>query len=505
MPTQIPSSREVSDVACALRRGRPVWPVIASSVARARAWAAALAATAAIAGASLGGCAKDPTPFVGGSGSGGAPGATTTPPTTVEGALTVSLANPTPVASSALGLNYWSWTYGVTLSGTETLVAALGPGLLRVGGHNNDWNSPSPFSDTELDRAIAYARTVGAEPIIQVPVLDDVNGMTPTADTAAAMVRTANVTRAYGVKYFSVGNEPDIYADPTQTPRLATFTADNYCQIAEAFVPAMRAVDPTIKILGPELSWKYQDGTNDWLTPILRSCGDLFDIVSIHRYPIDPAKTLRAAVAADAASFHATIMAVRQKMVAAGQGEKPLAVTETNVTWNGDPAISTLEASPGTLPAGLWVADTLGTGLVDGLWTTAFWSIREGYTFGILTPDNVARPAYQAIGLFRNHFGNSLLSVTSAPSGVHAYASRNAAGDATELVIVNWTDNRERLSVTLTGGSGALAASPPPPTLVEVEPMTMTAVEMPDSGASIATWSYGQAEWQAHAEPTGSN
>jgi len=461
-------------------------------------------ALAALAAAGLSGCAKDPAP----KDALGGPGVTTptpdaaTPasaPATVEGKLTVSLSGRTPIPPLALGLNYWSWTYGLTLAGSETAVTALGPKILRIGGHNNDTNSPSPFSEAEIDRAVAYARTVGAEPILQVPILADVNAVAPTADTAAQMVRYTNTTKAYGVKYFSIGNEPDLYADPTQSPpHLLSYTADSYCQTAEAFVPAMRAVDPTIQIVGPDLSWKYQDGANDWLSPILANCGDLFDVVSIHRYPIAPTATSRTAAAADAAAFHATIEAVRKKMAAAGQGAKPLALTEANITWNGDPAMSTLEASPGTLPAGLWVADTLGTGLSEGLWTTAIWSIRESWTFGILTPDNVARPAYRAVALFSQHFGTTMLAVTSAPTGVHAYASRNAADDGTALVIVNWTDNVQKLSVAFDGATTSLV----PPATVLVQPMTMNAVQIPDDGGDVVVWPYGPSTWQSRAEPS---
>jgi len=75
---------------------------------------------------------------------------------------------------------------------------------------------------------IAYARAIGAEPIIQVPVLADIGGAVPTGATAAAMVTYANVTKSYGVRYFSIGNEPDLYAmqgnpaAPTQPARPVT-------------------------------------------------------------------------------------------------------------------------------------------------------------------------------------------------------------------------------------------------------------------------------------------
>jgi hypothetical protein len=68
-------------------------------------------------------------------------------------------------------LNYWTWspTYGDAVSGTESAVAALAPALLRLGGYNNDANTPDAFYEAALDRAVAYARAIGAEPLLQRP------------------------------------------------------------------------------------------------------------------------------------------------------------------------------------------------------------------------------------------------------------------------------------------------------------------------------------------------
>jgi hypothetical protein len=75
-------------------------------------------------------------------------------------------------------LNYWTWpeAYGDPVSGTETWVATLAPAFMRVGGYNNDANTPNPFTDAEMDKAVAYAKAVGAEPILQVPLLADTTG-----------------------------------------------------------------------------------------------------------------------------------------------------------------------------------------------------------------------------------------------------------------------------------------------------------------------------------------
>ncbi len=153
---------------------------------------------------------------------------------------------------------------------------------LRVGGYNNDANTPDTFDNAQLDAMVAYARAIGAEPILQVPHLAaDSTGAPATAANAAAMVTYANVTKGYGIKYFSIGNEPDLYdsaglpADSTK-PAIPGYTTDQYCASVTAYVTAMKAVDPTIKIVGPDLAYKYQagNGSYDWLTPILNSCGD---------------------------------------------------------------------------------------------------------------------------------------------------------------------------------------------------------------------------------------
>jgi hypothetical protein len=229
-----------------------------------------------------------------------------------------------------------------------------------------------------LDKAVAYARAIGGEPVIQVPLLADNAGQTPTPDTAAAMVTYANVTNGYGIKYFSVGNEPDLYDTqgwPTNMsqPAIPGYTPSDYCTSVRAFVTAMKAVDPTIQIIGPDLSWKYQAGNsqNDWLTPVLTDCGDLFDVISIHRYPFEAAAATLSAAAADPALFRSVINSVFGILHATGQGSKPLALMEMNIVY--DATTCVLEASPGTVGSALWLADSVGTAMELGLWTTAVW------------------------------------------------------------------------------------------------------------------------------------
>ncbi len=412
--------------------------------------------------------------------------------------LVVSAATRTP-RTTTWSINYWLWmpSYGDDVTGTDAQIAPLETTLLRVGGYNNDANTQDPFDDAAFDTAVAYAQAVGAEPIIQVPLLADTAGKPPTPATAAAMVSYANVTKGYGVKYFSIGNEPDLYAtqglvsDPSQ-PAIPGYTPADYCATATAYVAAMKLVDPTIKIVGPDLSYKYQGGggDNDWLTPILTTCGDLFDVIAIHRYPFEAAQATLAAAAGDTASFRNVMSVVRGILQATGQGAKPLAITEMNIVY--DATICVLEASPGTVGAALWLADNLGTAMELGLWTSAVWDVSDddGYALGLLgpAPAHTPRPAYYAYQLYAAHFGPTLLTVTSAPAGVSAHASRNAADNATEIIVANWNEAPAPLAFSVTG----LASATAPATFV-LPPVSMAAVEIPDTGAAAA-WTYGEAE-----------
>ncbi len=415
----------------------------------------------------------------------------------MQGSVVISTATRTPRPTTGLGTSYWQWspTWGNLVAGTEAQVLALAPRVMRIGGYNNDANTPDTFDDKQIDLAMAYAHAISAEPILQVPLLAaDKSGTPASADTAAGMVTYANVTMGYGIKYFSIGNEPDLYPDATGTTKgIPGYTPAAFCASASAYVTAMKAVDPTIQILGPELSWKYQSNANDWLTPILQTCGALFDVVTIHRYPIDPTQTSVANAAVDATNLNDTIVHVRGIMQLAGAGDKPLAITEANITWDGDPAKSTLPASPGTVPAGLWAADTFGEGLQNGLWATVFWSTREGWTLGLFASSGgQPQPSYWALDLYATHFGPTLLSVTSMPDGIRAYASRNQTDTGTQAIVVNWNDVPAMLTFQVTG-------TPAAPTFT-FPPLSFAAIELPDTGTASA-WAYSEEQHKASQPP----
>lgn len=419
--------------------------------------------------------------------------------------IVVSTAARRPRATT-WSVNYWSWmpSYGDDVAGTETAIATLKPAVMRIGGYNNDVNSADPFDNAQLDRAVAYARAIGAEPLIQVPLLADIDGSPPTATSAAAMVTYANVTKGYGIKYFAIGNEPDLYAtqgslNDGAKPAIPNYQPSDYCASVNAYVAAMKAVDPTIMIVGPDLSWRYVAG-NDWLTPILQGCGQLLDIVAIHRYPFNARQTTLASAQSDATRFANVLSSVRAIMQATGQGAKPLALTEMNIAY--DATACQLDASPGTIGSALWLADGLGTAIANDLWTSAVWDISDAdsWGFGLLgpAPTHTPRPEYYAYQLYADHFGPTLVEVSQQPSGVRAYASRNQADNATEMVVVNWNTSSTLVSFRIAETEGSTVAGISPS--YSLPALSVSAIEIPDDGAATA-WSYGDVQHRAGQGP----
>lgn len=367
----------------------------------------------------------------------------------MDAAITIDGAIARPVSPLFFGQNYWSWVvaWGDPVAHVQGETKSLGLNLLRAGGAINERQAPEPFSLSEIDDYVTFAKVVGAEPLLQIPVIRNASGTSATPKDAAALVTYVNQTRAYGIRYFSIGNEPDLYENQGLMPE--GYTPSMFCATFAAFAAAMRAVDPSIAIVGPELSTKYQNGREDWLTPFLTQCGHMVDMVTIHRYPLSPTACTEQAAYADAASYRQAIAHVRKIMANTNQADKPLAITEANITWDGTPEKCVMAASPGTFPAALWVADNLGVSLEQGLANVSYWSLSEGWTLGFLASGS-PRPAFHVLDQYIKRFGTEVLTVAGVPKNVSAYAGRDAKNERTSLFVLNKTARELQARVSLT-------------------------------------------------------
>jgi alpha-N-arabinofuranosidase len=158
----------------------------------------------------------------------------------------------------------------------------IGPRDERPTWINLSWKNEIEPSDFGTGELVAFARSVGAEPSITV----NVEGRGATVEEAAAWVEYCNgppsstngTLRArngheapYGVKYWEVGNE--IWGDWVR----GHSDAATYARNLSRYATAMRAVDPSIRLIAV--------GDNDmaWNRTVL-GAGTRIDYLAIHHY-----------------------------------------------------------------------------------------------------------------------------------------------------------------------------------------------------------------------------
>ena len=122
-----------------------------------------------------------------------------------------------PISPYLFGTNYGPM-HAVPLE-MMPLVESAGFTALRFPG--GAWTDTADMKNFQIDQLMGFAKQVDAMPTISVRLL----GGKP--ETAAELVRYTNIKKKYGITYWSIGNEPNIYnqlkqADYEYTPSIST-------------------------------------------------------------------------------------------------------------------------------------------------------------------------------------------------------------------------------------------------------------------------------------------
>ncbi|WP_266168796.1 GH39 family glycosyl hydrolase [Dyella subtropica] len=148
-------------------------------------------------------------------------------------------------------------------------LGSLGLGLYRI---PLQWNGGNIISgagggptNVSGDNWINAIKGFGGEPMIVVAGTSN-NNFTP--DDAAALVQHFNPSNR--VTYWVIGNEPNN----------GGMSMSSYCTLFNATVDRMKAIDPTIKVVGPAWS-SYSQGD---LQTFLNCAGSKVDVVDYHHY-----------------------------------------------------------------------------------------------------------------------------------------------------------------------------------------------------------------------------
>ncbi|GAA3784323.1 cellulose binding domain-containing protein [Micromonospora maritima] len=283
------------------------------------------------------------------------------------------------VPDTALGVNHAIWDSQLGSTETSDLLRAAGVQMLRYPGgsyadiyHWKTHTAPGGYvaPDTDFDTFMAAARRVGAQPMIIA------NYGTGTPAEAADWVRYANVTKGYGAKFWTVGNENygnGHYGSAWEADDHPDKSATQYARLVVEYADAMKAVDPGIKV-GAVLTMpgNWPDGITagadpgPWNQTVLSIAGPKIDFVDVHWYPGGSAaeSLARTDHLPDAAWL------LRQQIARyAGPGADRIGISLTELN---------VDTGRTTAPGALFLADAYSGLLEQGVFTVQWWNVHNG-------------------------------------------------------------------------------------------------------------------------------
>ncbi len=375
-------------------------------------------------------------------------GVTTGPPAVITGV---------PISPHFAGINAWMpYQIGATkyYGSLETKwadIQASGTRIMRYGGRGVDqhadpsWADPSDPTKSTMNQYVMLVdamRSNGIEPVLQVPAYPS----TYSSYQAADIVRYVNVTNARAVKYWVIGNEPDL-----STGGYNYTTAAQVAAYFKPFASAMKAVDPTIKIIGPETAW-YDATIINGLTSCDGGASDItgtdgngnyyVDILSFHIYPFSGSQTRAQVISKlmETGGFNEELGTLKSKLEACdsyhgrtGGNVLQMAVTEANVDYS-DPKDGLTGVGAESFIGGQFWAELMGIAMQRGVDFVTFWSTIEGSELGYISGNGATkRPSYYHFQMVSQNFrGSSVTATDNNQSNVKEFG----AVDVDQIVVL---------------------------------------------------------------------
>jgi hypothetical protein len=341
---------------------------------------------------------------------------------------------------------------------------SAGVKVLRFPGGN--FGEQHTLSTQQLDAFSDLLTQVGAEGFMQVQLSDPLDKravpLATRATRAALLVDYMNNAQSiqrsadapyHAIKYWSVGNEPDLLTNPDTAQ---TYTVAEYTQAFIAYSLAMHTRDPSIQVFGPELSqYPAASGPRDsqgtpWMQGFLQGVSDyerthnlpfqLLNGVSFHYYPFSDQERDVTTMLHDPTRWDTIVPALRQLIRTSFGEDLPVAITELN-TNAGKVAL------PQNLSA-LWWAETLGHLLENQVDYVTFFSTEgvDSPTPLFLQKNLAETPMLRVMQVFA-HLESHLVPVPGAPAPVSIYATQDDDQTRVSLFFVNQTNVTKHINV----------------------------------------------------------
>lgn len=351
-----------------------------------------------------------------------------------------------PISPLIYGSNYGPW---LSVS-FPMLQAAYDSGVTILRFPAGSWGDHNEVKTYQIDQFMDFVDKVGATALFSVRLLDG------TPEQAAEMVRYTNIEKKYNVQYWNIGNEPTLYNGEMKN-RGETYDVNRFNQEWRLFAEAMQEMDPTIKLVGPEINQFSYDTTpgattnfgewdETWMIEFLKANGDLVDVVSFHRYPY-PSSRVSGAPSMDELRLNAQewdkIMIRARELIHEYTGrDLPIAVTEFNSAY--DKSFGG-ETTPDSHFNAIWMAAVLGSMIKNGVFMANQWALtaKAGYGGLGLIAQNDVFPSYYTYQLYKK-FGNELIYSSSDDPDLSICAARRSDGALTVIVINLSPENKTK-------------------------------------------------------------
>ncbi len=331
-----------------------------------------------------------------------------------------------PISPYVYGANYGP----LSVIPVDLIEQAKASGITFLRFPGGRWGDQNEIRPNQIDDLIRVCNMIGAEPSIHVRLE---NG---TPEAAAELVRYANIEKDYNIRYWSIGNEPNLFDD---------YTTEDLNREWRPIAEAMLAVDPDLILIGPDTSQysgnpdPHDAAGRDWVREFLLANGDLVDIVAVHRYPFprsmsNPVTTIDE-LRQNAPEWDVILPALRAVIKdTTGREDMPVAITEANSHWSSSIGG---EATNDSFFNAIWWADVLGRLISDQATIVNYFDLqshdgRGGW--GLLAKYEV-RPTYYTYQLYQR-FGTDLVYSESSVADLSIYAALREDGALT-LIVVN--------------------------------------------------------------------
>ena len=346
-----------------------------------------------------------------------------------------------------LGSPVYRWPGGNFVSGYNWK-DGLGVRDRRPPRKNPAWQGIEP-NDFGLDEFMNFCRVVGAEAYITVnsglgdsqSAVQELEYANGAAATPMGAWRARNGhPQSYGVQFWSIGNE--MYGNW----QLGHMSQDKYIEKHNQFAAAMRAADPTIKLVAVGDAGK-------WSELMLTSCADHMDLISEHFY-CQEKPDLAAHIAQIPEAVRRKVEAhrdYRARLASLKGKDIRIAMDEWNY-WYGPQVF-------GELGTRYYLKDALG--IAAGLNEMArnsdlIFMANYAQTVNVIGCIKTSKTAaaFETTGLvlklYRQHFG-TLPVTTTATGGIRAQAAWSEDRKVLTVAIVNPSLEATRVTLQISG------------------------------------------------------